>query len=119
MKGRVYAVPGVVADHAIAEALGIAFDHPADHVDLASRFHCVDCASQCFLCPLGEQPGLLVDLAAEKRRTGVSVYPMDIGGDVDLDDVTILEGTGVGDAVADDLIDRSAAGLREPAIAKR
>ena len=46
------------------------------------------------------------------------MYAMDVGGDVDLDNVTILERAGVGNAVADDLIDRSAAGLREPAIAK-
>jgi hypothetical protein len=62
---------------------------------------------------------LLIDLAAEERRTGVPVYAIDVGGDVDLDNVTILERAGVGNAVADDLIDRGAAGLREAAITER
>ena len=119
MKGGVYAVSGVVPDHAVAEALDVAFDHPSDDVHLAARLDGLDRADQRLVGAFGEQPAGLIDLAAEEGCAGVAVYAADVGGDVDLDDVAVLERTSIGDAVADDLIDRRAAGLRESAIAKR
>ena len=68
---------------------------------------------------LGQQPAGLIDLAAEEGCAGVAMYTADVGGDVDLDDVAVLQGASIGDAVADDLIDRRAARLGKPAIAKR
>src|SRR5690606_5610111 len=50
---------------------------------------------------------------------GVAVDAVEEGGDVDVDDVAVLEGTGVGDAVADDLVDAAAQRLREAAVAQR
>jgi hypothetical protein len=109
---------GVVTNDAVAEALGIALDHPAEDVDLPTRADRPDRAVQRLESPLGEQSGLLVDVAAEERGAVVSVHTPDVGGDVDLDDVPVLERARIRDAVADDLIDRGAAGLGKAAIAE-
>ena len=84
-----------------------------------ARLDGLDRADQRLVSALGEQPAGLVDLAAEESCAGVAVYAADVGGDVDLDDVAVLQRASIGDAVADDLIDRRAARLGEPAIAKR
>ena len=110
---RADAVAGEVAHHAIAKTLGIALDHPADDVDLAAGHGRLDAAHHGLVGALDEQPGLLVDVAAEVRGVGVSVDAADEGGDVDVDDVAVLERAVVGDAVADDLVDAGAQRLRE------
>ena len=63
--------------------------------------------------------GLLVDVAGEEGRVGVAVHAVDEGGDVDVDDVAVLDDAGVGDAVADHLVDARAQRLREAAVAER
>ena len=68
---------------------------------------------------LDEQPRLLVDLADEVGRVGVAVHAADERGDVDVDDVAVAQHGGVGDAVADDLVDRGAQRLGEAAVAER
>ena len=118
-KVSVYAVAGVLPDHAVPEALDVAFDHAANDVDFAPWLDRLDCASQRLLGALGEQPAGVVDFAAEEGCAVIPVYATDKGRDVDLDDVTVHERTGIGDAVADDLIDRGAARLGKSAIAKR
>ena len=61
--------------------------------------------------------------SSERRRpgggVGVAVDAVDVGGDVDVDDVAVLDHRIVRDTVADDLVERRAAGLREPLVAKR
>ena len=99
------AVPGEVADHAVAEALGVRLDDPADDVDLAAGLHGVDRPHHGLVRALDEQPRLLVDVADEVRLVGVAVHAADVGRDVDVDDVAVLERAVVGDAVADDLVD--------------
>jgi len=115
----VYAVAGVLPDYAVPEAFDIAFDHPSDDVHLPSRLDGPDRANQRLASPFGQQSTGLVDLAAEERRAVVAVYPADVGGDVDLDNVAVLQRAGIRDAVADDLVDRRAARLGEPSIAER
>ena len=67
---------------------------------------------------LDEQARLLVDVADEVGRVGVAVHAVDVGRDVDVDDVAVLERAGVGDAVADDLVDARAHRLREALVAE-
>ena len=59
------------------------------------------------------------DVAGEERRVGVAVHAVDVGGDVDVDDVAVLDHRRVGDAVADHLVERGAARLREALVAQR
>ena len=119
VESRVHAVTGVVAHDAVAEAFGIGLDHPADDVHLPARTHGPDPAVHGLLGALGEQPGLLGHVAAEVGGAVVAVHPAEEGGDVDLDQVTVLERTGVGDAVADHLVHRGAARLGEAAVLQR
>src|SRR5215217_8426241 len=114
-----HAVTGVVTNHAIAEALGVALDHSADHVDLAPGLDSAGRAYQRLVGALGEQPAGFIDVAAKEGHTGVPMDAAYIGSHIDLDDVTLLERASVWDAVADHLIDRCTAGFREPAIAER
>ena len=44
------------------------------------------------------------DVAGVERRARVAVHAADVRGDVDLDDVAVLERAAVRDAVADDLV---------------
>ena len=65
----------------------------------------LDAAHQRLVGALDEQPGLLVDVADEEGGVGVAVHAVDEGGDVDVDDVAVLDAPAVRDAVADDLVD--------------
>ena len=57
---------------------------------------------------LDQRPGVAVDLADEEGGVAVAVHAVEIGGDVDVDDVAVLQRAVVGDAVADHLVDRGA-----------
>src|SRR6478609_7144650 len=56
VEGRADAVAGEVTHHAVAEPLGVAGDHAADHVDLATRDGGLDTAHHRLVGPLHEQP---------------------------------------------------------------
>ncbi len=64
-------------------------------------------------------PAGRIDVADEERGVGVAVYPADEGGDVEVDDVAVLQRSRVGDAVADDLVDAGAHALREVVVVER
>jgi hypothetical protein len=71
------------------------------------------------MCPLDQQPRLLVHVAGQERRVGVPVHAADVGGDVNVDDVPVVDQRVVGDPVADDLVQRGAQRLRVTAVAER
>ena len=85
----------------------------------AARLDGLDRAHGGFVGALDEQPVLLGDVAGQEGGVGVAVHAVDVGGDVDVDDVAVLDHRRVGDAVADDLVERRAAGLREALVAQR
>src|SRR5690606_10056676 len=114
-----HTVPGEVAHHAVAEAFGVGLDDPADDVDLPARLARLDAAHEGFAGAFHEQPGFFVDVADEEGGVGVAVHPVDVGGDVDVDDVAVLEDGVVGDAVADDFVDGRAQRLGEALVAER
>ena len=60
-----------------------------------------------------------VDVADEERGVGVAVDAVDVGRDVEVEDVAVLQHPGVGDAVADDLVRRRAHALREAVVVER
>ena len=67
------AVAGEVADHAVAETLGVGLDGPADDVDFAARHHSLDGAAQGLLGALDQQARLLVDVPDHEHGVGVAV----------------------------------------------
>ena len=79
----------------------------------------LDGAHRRFVGALDEQPVLLGHVAGQEGGVGVAVHAVDVGGDVDVDDVAVLDHRRVRDAVADDLVQRRAAGLREALVAQR
>ena len=112
-------MPGEVPHHPVAEPPGVRLDHPADRVQRAARRHRADAAHHRLVRPLDQQPRLLVHVAGQERRVGVPVHAADVGGDVDVDDVPVVDQRVVGDPVADDLVQRSAQRLRVTAVAER
>ncbi len=87
-------VAGVVAHHAVAEALGVGLDHPTYDADRSTwprpRWMPRSIASWCARRAHGpprRRPG-------EERGAGVAVHAVQVCGDVDLDDVAILRAGG-------------------------
>ncbi len=62
---------------------------------------------------------LHADLADAVHPAGIAVPAVEDGGDVDVDDVAVLQPLVARNAVADDVIDRGADRLREAAIVER
>src|SRR5699024_5815637 len=79
-------------------------DDPTDDVDLSSRSDSFDPAHHRLVGAFDQQAGGLVDLAGVEREVRVAVHPLEIGGDVDVDDVAVLDHRGIGDAVAANLV---------------
>ena len=113
VEGGADPVAGELADHAVAEPAGVALDHPADHVDPAAGPDRLDAALERLAGPLDQQPRLLVDVTGEEGGVGVAVHAVEVAGDVDVDEVAVLDDAVVGDAVADDFVDAGAQALRE------
>ena len=61
----------------------------------------------------------LVDAGGEEGGVGVPVHAVDVGGDVDVDDVAVLDHPAVRDPVADHLVGARAQRLREALVAER
>ena len=119
MEQRADAVAGEVTDHAVPETLGVALDDPADDVERPAGRHRADRSVECLLGSLDQQPRLFVDLADQERRVRVAVHAADERGDVDVEDVALDGLRRIGDAVADDLVQRGAQRLRVAAVPQR
>ena len=112
-------VAGEVTNHVVAEPICVRLDDAADDRQGASRLDGLDRAHGGFVGALDEQPVLLGHVPRQERGVGVAVDTVDEGGDVDVDDVAVLDHGRVGDAVANDLVQRGAAGLRVTLVAQR
>ena len=108
----------VIAHDPVVESLRVCLDDAPDHVDFAARTHGLDAAHHRVLRALDEQVGLFVDRADLEHGAGVAVDAVLVGGDVNVDDVAVFERAVVGDAVADDLVDRGTDGLGEAHVAQ-
>ncbi len=112
------AMAAVLAHHAEALGLGIALDRVADVAQRRARLDRADAA------PHGFVGGIDQALGHDRRRAdvvhaaGITVPAILDHGDIDVDDVAVLEDLGVtGDAVADHVVDRRADRLGEAAVA--
>ncbi|MPM79469.1 hypothetical protein SDC9_126503 [bioreactor metagenome] len=119
MEGGVHAVAGVVADHAVAEPLGVLLDGEPDDVDATSGLHHLDRPVHRRLRPVHQVDHLGGDVTTEERVAVVTVHAVLVCGDVDLDDVTVLERALVRDPVTDDLVHRGADRLGEAPVVER
>ena len=104
-----HAVPGEVAHHPVPEALRVRLDRAPDHVDLPPGCDRLDAAVQGLLGARHEVRDLGRDLADQERAVEVAVHAVVERGDVDVEDVAILQHGVIRDAVADDLVEARAA----------
>ena len=113
------AVADEAADDPEPGRLGVGLDGPADVGERAAGAHRGDAELEALAGDLDEAAALLVDLADEERGVGVAVDAVEEDRDVEVDDVAVDERPVVGDAVADDLVDRGAQRLGEAVVVER
>ncbi len=112
-------VSGEVPHHPVAEPPCVRLDHPADGVQRAAGCHRADAAHHRLVRALDQQPRLLVHVTGQERRVGVAVHAAEVRGDVNVDDVAVVDQRVVGDPVADYLVQRGAQRLRVTAVPER
>ena len=81
--------------------------------------HRLDAPPHALLGDRHEPTALGVDGTDQERGVGVAVHAAEIRRDVEIDDVAIVQHPVVGDAVADDLVDRRADALGEAVVVER
>ena len=111
-----HTVTGVVANHTVTETCRILLNDATNHVDLAARLHSLNRTVQGLFGALNQQAGLFVHVADEQGLVGVAVHAVQVCGDVQVEDVAVLQHGGVRDAVADDLVQGGAHGLGVAAV---
>src|SRR5262245_40022979 len=119
MKRGAYPVPGEVANDAVVKTLRVRLDHSPYHVEAPARGNGLDAPHHRLVRTFDQEPGFRIDGASEKGGVRVAVYAIDIGGDIDVDDVAVADNGRIGDAVADHLVERRAQRLGVSPIAER
>src|SRR5690606_19859577 len=112
------AVAAVLAHHAEALGLGVLLDRVADVAQGRARLHRADAAEHRLAGHLHQPLRHHRGRADVVHPAGVAVPAVLDDGDVDVDDVAVLQHLRLaGDAVADHVVDRGADGLGEAAVA--
>ncbi len=113
------AVTAEVAHDCAALALRIFLDGRADVADAGAWLDHADAAHHRFVGDVDQTLRLQLGLASIEHAAGVAVPAIDDDGDVDIDDVAVLQHPLPRNAMTDDMVDRSADRLREAAIVQR
>src|SRR5690606_19546485 len=112
------AVAAVLAHHAETLAFGVLLDGVADVAQGRARLHRADPAEHGLAGGLDQAPGHHRGLAHVVHAAGIAVPAVLDDGHIDIQDVAVLQYLArAGDAVADDVVDRSADRRREAAVA--
>ena len=112
------AVAAVLAHHAEALGLGVLLDRVADVAQGRARLDGADAAEHRLAGHVDQALGHHRRRAGEVHAAGVAVPAVLDDGDVDIDDVAVLQDLGFArDAVADDVVDRGADRGREALVA--
>ncbi len=101
-------VAAEVAHHRAALALGVGLDGGADVAGRRTLAHDGDAAHHRLVRHLHEALGATRHLADEVHARRVPVPAVDDEGDVDVDDVAVLQRLAIGQAVADDVVEGGA-----------
>ena len=112
-------VTAKIAHNAVALTFGMALYGVADIAHCIARFRLFDAQHQAFIRYIDEPARLERHIADQKHPAGIAVPAINDHGNVDVDDVAVLECLVGWNAVADDVVDRNAAGMRITAIADR
>jgi hypothetical protein len=108
-----------VANDAVAMLFRMALDGVGDIAHSVSGLRLLYPEHQAFVGDIDQPPRLERNVADQEHSAGVAVPAVEDRGDVDVDDVALLEDLLAGYSVADDMVDRRAAAPREAAIAER
>eukprot|EP01132_Coremiostelium_polycephalum_P018763 gene18762-biopygen10162 len=101
------AMPAIFTHHAVAVALGMVLDGVADIPQACAGLDLADAGPHRFKGHFHQAPGLGRDIADHVHLAGVGDIAAFLQGDVDVDDVAVLEhGLGAGHAMAHHLVDR-------------
>ena len=120
MKDAADAVAAEIAHDGIAVAFGIALDRIADRADMGTRPHDGDAAHHRLVGDLDELSRLQRNALANKEHSArVAVPAVEDHRHIDVQNVAVHQTAVAGDAVADDMIDRSADRFREAAVIER
>src|SRR5262249_34524271 len=84
-------VPGEVANDAVMKTLRIRLDHSADDIEAPAGGDSPDASHHRLMSTFDKQPGLCIDGTGEKGGIRVAVYAIDVCGDIDVDDVTVID----------------------------
>src|SRR5690606_10189153 len=120
VKNLADAVAAVFAHHRVVIRFGVLLDDVADIAETRARFDHGNRFIQTFLRDQAQALGVAERLADMEHRAGIAVPAILDDGDVDIDDVAVLEGFLVRrNAVADNFVDRGANRLGEAVVIQR
>ena len=108
MQLRADAVTHIVADHAVAEALGVLLHGMADIGDAVTHAGKFDALEEALPRDLNQLECIVRALADRIGSGAVAVVALELGADVDADDVALAEHTAAGNSVDDFFVDRNA-----------
>ena len=119
VEGLVDAVADVGTDDAAAAALSVRLDHVAKVAEQSAGLDQLDSLRQALAGRLGDAHRVRVGLrlvADVVCLVEIAVVAFMVEGDVEVEDVAVDEDALVGNAVADDLVERCADGLGEEVV---
>ena len=108
VEGAAEAMAAEITDHRAAFGLGKALDGVADVTQMCPRLHHGNAAHEAFIGDLDQALRLAVHFAHHVHARGITMPAIDDQGDVDVDDVAVAQRLVIGNAVADDVVDRGA-----------
>ncbi len=112
-------VTDVLPNDRKTSAMCFSDDNFANRADAATRRQCFDCQVHAIERALRHPAPLLVHAPNEKCLALIAMPAIDDGGDIDVDDVAIVQHIAIGDAVANHIIDTGAAALGEVLVTER
>jgi hypothetical protein len=113
------AVAAELAHYAVAGFFGVLLDRVADVAQVCARLDLLDAQPHALVGDVGQALGHDRRFADEEHAAVVAVVAVLDDGDVEVDHVAVLEHLVARDAVADDVVDRGADGLRVGRVAGR
>ena len=116
---KLFCLSGDVVRPGLYEVLfGVTLDSMGDIANCVAGFGLFDPQHQAFIGHFDQPPRLQRHVADEVHAARIAVPAIEQRGDIDVDDVAVLQLLVARNAVADDMVDRGAAAVREPAIAE-
>ena len=112
------AVAAEIADDAVTVLFGMALDRMGDIAEAIAGLGLLEAEHQAFIGDIDQLPGLQRNVADQEHPAGIAMPAVENWGNIDIDDVAVLEDLVARDAVAHDMVDRSAATLGVAAVAE-